>query len=75
MPPDTGGPRVVSEQVACEARAGLRRARIDLNDEVQYERLAIRVSKNPAAKGNTRILAVVLHPRDAKQITIPEPKK
>src|SRR6516225_3103890 len=34
-----------------------------------------RVSKNPAVKGNTRILAVVLHSRDAKQITIPEPKK
>ena len=34
-----------------------------------------RVSKNPSAKGNTRVLAVVLHPRDAKQITIPEPKK
>jgi quercetin dioxygenase-like cupin family protein len=34
-----------------------------------------RVSKNPAAKGNTRILAMVLHPRDARQITIPEPKK
>ena len=34
-----------------------------------------RVSKNPATKGNTRVLAVVLHPRDAKQITIPEPKK
>jgi quercetin dioxygenase-like cupin family protein len=34
-----------------------------------------RVSKNPAAKGNTRILAVVLHPRDARQIEIPEPKK
>jgi quercetin dioxygenase-like cupin family protein len=34
-----------------------------------------RVSKNPAAKGNTRVLAVVLHPRDAQQITIPEPKK
>ena len=34
-----------------------------------------RVSKNPAAKGNTRDLAVVLHPRDARQITIPEPKK
>ena len=34
-----------------------------------------RVSKNPAAKGNTRVLAVVLHPRDAKQITIPNPKK
>ena len=34
-----------------------------------------RVSKNPAAKGNTRVLAVVLHPRDARQVTIPEPKK
>ena len=34
-----------------------------------------RVSKNPAAKGNTRVLAVVMHPRDARQITIPEPKK
>src|SRR6516165_784656 len=34
-----------------------------------------RVSKNPAAKGNTRVLAVVLHPRDARQITLPEPKK
>jgi len=34
-----------------------------------------RVSKNPAAKGNTRVLAVVLHPRDVQQITIPEPKK
>ncbi len=34
-----------------------------------------RASKNPAAKGNTRVLAVVLHPRDARQITIPEPKK
>ena len=34
-----------------------------------------RVSKNPAAKGNTRVLAMVLHPRDARQITIPEPKK
>jgi quercetin dioxygenase-like cupin family protein len=34
-----------------------------------------RVSKNPAAKGKTRVLAVVLHPRDAKQLVIPEPKK
>ena len=34
-----------------------------------------RVSRNPAGKGNTRVLAVVLHPRDARQITIPEPKK
>src|SRR5262249_58651664 len=34
-----------------------------------------RVSKNPAAKGKTRVVAVILHPRDAKQVTIPEPKK
>jgi quercetin dioxygenase-like cupin family protein len=34
-----------------------------------------RVTKNPAAKGKTRVLAVVLHPRDAKQVTIPEPKE
>ncbi len=34
-----------------------------------------RVSRNPAAKGKTRLIAVVLHPRDAKEIAIPEPKK
>lgn len=34
-----------------------------------------RVAKNPAAKGKTRVLAVILHPRDARQVTIPEPKK
>jgi quercetin dioxygenase-like cupin family protein len=34
-----------------------------------------RVSRNPSAKGKTRVLAVVLHSRDAKQITIPEPPK
>lgn len=34
-----------------------------------------RVSKNPAAKGKTRVLAVLLHPRDARQLAIPEPKK
>jgi quercetin dioxygenase-like cupin family protein len=33
-----------------------------------------RVAKNPAAKGKTRVLAVILHPRGAKQVTIPEPK-
>lgn len=31
-----------------------------------------RVSKNPSAKGKTRILAVVVHPRDAKNIAAPE---
>jgi quercetin dioxygenase-like cupin family protein len=35
-----------------------------------------RVTKSPTgAKGKTRVLAVIVHPRDAKQITIPEPKK
>ena len=33
-----------------------------------------RVSKNPSAKGRTRVIAVVLHPRDAKEIAIPESK-
>jgi len=33
-----------------------------------------RVSKNPAAKGKTRLIAFVLHPRDAKEIAIPEHK-
>jgi quercetin dioxygenase-like cupin family protein len=31
-----------------------------------------RVSKNPSAKTRTRVLAVVLHPRDAKGLVIPE---
>lgn len=34
-----------------------------------------RVSRNPAKKGRTRLIAVVLHPRDAKEIAIPEGKK
>jgi quercetin dioxygenase-like cupin family protein len=34
-----------------------------------------RVSKNPSATEKTRLIAVVLHPRDAKQIAIPEPTK
>src|SRR5439155_6695433 len=33
-----------------------------------------RVSKNPG-KTKTRLLAVVLHPYDAKQLSVPEPKK
>ena len=33
-----------------------------------------RVSKNPATKGVTRLIAVVVHPRDAKEIAIPEHK-
>ena len=34
-----------------------------------------RVSKNPGAKGKTRLIAFVLHPRDAKEIAIPEQNK
>ena len=35
-----------------------------------------RVSQSPAgARGKTRILAVMLQARDAKQVSIPEPKK
>ena len=33
-----------------------------------------RVSKNPG-KTKTRVLAVVLHPHDTKQISTPEPRK
>ena len=34
-----------------------------------------RVSKNPSTKSKTRLIAVVLHPRDAKEVAIPEPAK
>jgi quercetin dioxygenase-like cupin family protein len=34
-----------------------------------------RVSKNPAKKGRTRLIAVVLHPRGAKDIAVPEKNK
>lgn len=34
-----------------------------------------RVSKNPSTKNQARVLAVVLHPRDAKQIAVPEHRK
>jgi quercetin dioxygenase-like cupin family protein len=32
-----------------------------------------RVSRNPSATNRARVLAVLLHPRDAQQIAIPEP--
>lgn len=34
-----------------------------------------RVSKNPRTKGRTRLIAVILHPRDAKEIAVPEKGK
>ena len=43
-------------------------------DETFYEPTGClhRVSRNPAKKGRTRLIAVVLHPRGAKEIAIPE---
>jgi quercetin dioxygenase-like cupin family protein len=34
-----------------------------------------RVARNPSAKSKTRLLAVILHPRDAKEVTIPHKEK
>jgi quercetin dioxygenase-like cupin family protein len=34
-----------------------------------------RVAQNPSAKTRTRLLAVILHPRDAKEVTVPEKAK
>src|SRR3982751_1274671 len=34
-----------------------------------------RVARNPSAKNKTRLLAVILHPRDAKEATVPEKGK
>jgi quercetin dioxygenase-like cupin family protein len=34
-----------------------------------------RVARNPSARTRTRLLAVILHPRDAKEVTIPEKGK
>src|ERR1700747_8806 len=34
-----------------------------------------RVARNPSGKTRTRLLAVVLHPRDAKEVTVPEKGK
>ena len=34
-----------------------------------------RVAQNPSGKTETRLLAVILHPRDAKQVTVREKDK
>src|SRR5215475_7233313 len=34
-----------------------------------------RVARNPSAKAKTRLLAVILHARDAKEVTVPEKGK
>ena len=34
-----------------------------------------RVTRNPSKKGKTRLLAVILHPRDTKEVTVPERAK
>jgi len=33
------------------------------------------VSKNPSAKGKTRLIAFVVHPRDKAEVAVPEPQK
>lgn len=33
------------------------------------------VSRNPSTKNKTRVIAVLVHPRDAKELVIPEPAK
>jgi quercetin dioxygenase-like cupin family protein len=41
--------------------------------ETFYESTGIlhRVSRNPSTKGRTRVLAVIVHPRDAKNLVLP----
>ena len=34
-----------------------------------------RVARNPSGKTRTRLLAVILHPRNAKEVTVPEKQK
>jgi quercetin dioxygenase-like cupin family protein len=34
-----------------------------------------RVARNPSDKTKTRLLAVILHPRDAEKVTVPEKGK
>jgi hypothetical protein len=34
-----------------------------------------RVARNPSKTAKTRLLAVILHPRDAKEVTVPEKGK
>ena len=34
-----------------------------------------RVARNPSEKTRTRLLALILHPRDAKEVTVPEKGK
>ena len=34
-----------------------------------------RVARNPSDKSRTRLLAVILHPRDAKEVTLPQKEK
>jgi hypothetical protein len=34
-----------------------------------------RVARNPSGKTRTRLLAVILHPRDTKETTVPEKGK
>ena len=52
-------------------------ARVLMAGDTYYEPTGClhRVSRNPSKEGKTRILAVVLHPADVKDIVIPEKDK
>ncbi len=54
-----------------------RSARVLKAGETFYEPTGClhRLSKNPSAEGMTRVLDVVLHPRDAAQTAVPEVNK
>jgi quercetin dioxygenase-like cupin family protein len=41
-----------------------------------YEAMVLHaVARNPSAKARTRVLAVIIHPRDAGALVVPEPAK
>ena len=63
----TALPRSPTEMA--EAATGDRKLRLEGGGNLH------RVARNPSAKTKTRLLAVILHPRDAKETTVPEPKK
>jgi hypothetical protein len=63
--------------VAARVAAAAKDARRLKAGDTFYEpaRVLHAVSRNPSAKVRTRVLAVILHPRDAKALVVPEPAK
>ena len=50
-------------------------SRVLLNAVYEPTMALHRVARNPSDKATTRLLAVVVHPRDAKEFVILEPTK